>query len=285
MVREVRPRKSSKNRGMPYTGVIERPDLQEILLGNLDENVVQNGVGVHSYTTGAVGSRITGPSTSSSKMIMLWRRRPRRRGRHLVASPGGDARRAGARRRFGCRLFGLHGLCGRVGLRFAGQRRGRLQGLHRAEPVLCDHGMIAASLFDASRRWRRVASRRASSEGRRRRPGVNHMSGARSSRRWRGPGHAHRRCRRDASIERAERDNDGPRSTHAGHRQGPLPVLRVSRAGRSGEVRRRKRSPMVRSRSSRRLLRAGRRTSTPFLTRRAKMKSNRGIYMIGRRLP
>jgi zeaxanthin epoxidase len=51
----------ARDRGMPYTGVIERPDLQEILLGNLDENVVQNGVGVHSYTTGAVGSRITGP--------------------------------------------------------------------------------------------------------------------------------------------------------------------------------------------------------------------------------
>ena len=46
---------------MPYTGVIERPDLQEILLGNLEEGVVNNGVGVHSYTTGAVGSRITGP--------------------------------------------------------------------------------------------------------------------------------------------------------------------------------------------------------------------------------
>ena len=38
----------ARDRGMPYTGVIERPDLQEILLGNLDENVVQNGVGVHS---------------------------------------------------------------------------------------------------------------------------------------------------------------------------------------------------------------------------------------------
>merc|ERR1711939_1057967 len=51
----------ARDRGMPYTGVIERPDLQEILLGNLDEHVVQHGVGVHSYTTGAVGSRITGP--------------------------------------------------------------------------------------------------------------------------------------------------------------------------------------------------------------------------------
>ena len=51
----------ARDRDMPYTGVIERPDLQEILLGNLDEHVVQNGVGVHSYTTGAVGSRITGP--------------------------------------------------------------------------------------------------------------------------------------------------------------------------------------------------------------------------------
>ena len=51
----------ARDRGMPYTGVIERPDLQEILLGNLEEGVVNNGVGVHSYTTGAVGSRITGP--------------------------------------------------------------------------------------------------------------------------------------------------------------------------------------------------------------------------------
>merc|ERR1711871_1509515 len=50
-----------RDRGMPYTGVIERPDLQEILQGNLEEGVVNNGVGVHSYTTGAVGSRITGP--------------------------------------------------------------------------------------------------------------------------------------------------------------------------------------------------------------------------------
>jgi len=51
----------ARDRGMPYTGVIERPDLHEILLGNLEESVVNNGVGVHSYTTGAVGSRITGP--------------------------------------------------------------------------------------------------------------------------------------------------------------------------------------------------------------------------------
>jgi zeaxanthin epoxidase len=44
------------NRNMPYTGVIERPDLQQILLDNLAEGVVNNGVGVDSYTT--VGSAV-----------------------------------------------------------------------------------------------------------------------------------------------------------------------------------------------------------------------------------
>jgi len=37
-------------RNMPYTGVIERPDLQEIYLNNLPKGVVQNGDGVKSYT-------------------------------------------------------------------------------------------------------------------------------------------------------------------------------------------------------------------------------------------
>ena len=44
-------------RSMPYTGVIERPDLQEILLGGLEDGVVANGVGVAGYektTSGGV---------------------------------------------------------------------------------------------------------------------------------------------------------------------------------------------------------------------------------------
>lgn len=40
----------AENRKMPYTGVIERPDLQEIYLNNLPEGVVHNGDGVKSYT-------------------------------------------------------------------------------------------------------------------------------------------------------------------------------------------------------------------------------------------
>lgn len=35
---------------MPYTGVIERPDLQEIYLNNLPKGVIQNGDAVMSYT-------------------------------------------------------------------------------------------------------------------------------------------------------------------------------------------------------------------------------------------
>jgi zeaxanthin epoxidase len=39
------------SRGMPYTGVIERPDLQQIYLDSLPAGVVQNGDGVANYTT------------------------------------------------------------------------------------------------------------------------------------------------------------------------------------------------------------------------------------------
>lgn len=46
-------------RGMPYTGVIERPDLQEIYLNNLPEGTVQNGDGVVTYTTDATTGRVT----------------------------------------------------------------------------------------------------------------------------------------------------------------------------------------------------------------------------------
>jgi zeaxanthin epoxidase len=43
-------------RGMPYTGVIERPDLQDLYLASLPEMVVQNGDGVKSYKKTTSGS-------------------------------------------------------------------------------------------------------------------------------------------------------------------------------------------------------------------------------------
>jgi len=42
-------------RDMPYTGVIERPDLQQIFLDSLPEGVVQNGDGISSYETNSSG--------------------------------------------------------------------------------------------------------------------------------------------------------------------------------------------------------------------------------------
>jgi zeaxanthin epoxidase len=42
-------------RNMPYTGVIERPDLQQIYLDKLPESVVQNGDGIESYETNENG--------------------------------------------------------------------------------------------------------------------------------------------------------------------------------------------------------------------------------------
>jgi zeaxanthin epoxidase len=60
----------AEDRNMPYTGVIERPDLQDIFLQNLPKGCVQNGDGVISYVmdskTGAVtvkldsGNEVTG---------------------------------------------------------------------------------------------------------------------------------------------------------------------------------------------------------------------------------
>lgn len=47
------------DRGMPYTGVIERPDLQEIYLNALPEGVVKNGDGVASYRTDPDGKGVT----------------------------------------------------------------------------------------------------------------------------------------------------------------------------------------------------------------------------------
>jgi len=46
----------AESRGMPYTGVIERPDLQEIYLNALPEGVVQNGDGIATYKAKSDGS-------------------------------------------------------------------------------------------------------------------------------------------------------------------------------------------------------------------------------------
>jgi len=46
----------AKDRGMPYTGVIERPDLQDIYLKSIPDGVVKNGDGVDSYEENADGS-------------------------------------------------------------------------------------------------------------------------------------------------------------------------------------------------------------------------------------
>jgi len=46
-------------RDMPYTGVIERPDLQDIYLNNIAEGTVRNGNGVVSYTTDSATGRVT----------------------------------------------------------------------------------------------------------------------------------------------------------------------------------------------------------------------------------
>lgn len=46
-------------RKMPYTGVIERPDLQEIYLNNIKEGTVQNGDGVVTYSTDSATGRVT----------------------------------------------------------------------------------------------------------------------------------------------------------------------------------------------------------------------------------
>lgn len=46
----------AEERGMPYTGVIERPDLQEIYLASLPEDVMLNGDGVTTYKHTSTGS-------------------------------------------------------------------------------------------------------------------------------------------------------------------------------------------------------------------------------------
>merc|ERR1712176_801919 len=49
----------AEDRNMPYTGVIERPDLQEIYLKNLPKGCVKNGDGVKSYTTDSKTGAVT----------------------------------------------------------------------------------------------------------------------------------------------------------------------------------------------------------------------------------
>merc|ERR1719491_2581396 len=58
----------AESRDMPYTGVIERPDLQQIWLNALPEGVVQNGDGVESYETNPNGYGIKA-QMSSGKTI------------------------------------------------------------------------------------------------------------------------------------------------------------------------------------------------------------------------
>jgi zeaxanthin epoxidase len=58
----------AENRNMPYTGVIERPDLQEIYLKNLPKGVVQNGDGVKSYTKDPKTGRVTVELESGKKV-------------------------------------------------------------------------------------------------------------------------------------------------------------------------------------------------------------------------
>merc|ERR1711935_675869 len=55
-------------RDMTYTGVIKRPDLQEIYLNNLAKDTVQNGDGVKSYTTDSKTGRVTAELDSGEKV-------------------------------------------------------------------------------------------------------------------------------------------------------------------------------------------------------------------------
>jgi zeaxanthin epoxidase len=58
----------AEDRKMPYTGVIERPDLQEIYLNNLPKGVIQNGDGVMSYTQDSVTDQVTVELESGRKI-------------------------------------------------------------------------------------------------------------------------------------------------------------------------------------------------------------------------
>ncbi|KAG7352007.1 FAD-dependent oxidoreductase [Nitzschia inconspicua] len=58
----------AEERKMPYTGVIERPDLQEIYLNNLPKGVIQNGDGVVSYTQDSSTNQVTVELESGRKI-------------------------------------------------------------------------------------------------------------------------------------------------------------------------------------------------------------------------
>eukprot|EP00529_Nitzschia_sp_RCC80_P026945 CAMPEP_0113522848 /NCGR_PEP_ID=MMETSP0014_2-20120614/45404_1 /TAXON_ID=2857 /ORGANISM="Nitzschia sp." /LENGTH=289 /DNA_ID=CAMNT_0000420925 /DNA_START=256 /DNA_END=1121 /DNA_ORIENTATION=- /assembly_acc=CAM_ASM_000159 len=58
----------AEERKMPYTGVIERPDLQEIYLSNLDKGIIQNGDGVSTYTTDPTTGQVTVELESGRKI-------------------------------------------------------------------------------------------------------------------------------------------------------------------------------------------------------------------------
>ena len=58
----------AESRNMPYTGVIDRPDLQEIYLDCLPEGVVQNGNGVASYEKKAGSKGVTVTTDSGETM-------------------------------------------------------------------------------------------------------------------------------------------------------------------------------------------------------------------------
>lgn len=59
----------AEERNMPYTGVIERPDLQEIYLKNLPQGIVQNGDGVSSYTTDEKTGQVTVELESGKQIV------------------------------------------------------------------------------------------------------------------------------------------------------------------------------------------------------------------------
>eukprot|EP00980_Cylindrotheca_fusiformis_P006960 scaffold1469_cov119-Cylindrotheca_fusiformis.AAC.4 len=64
----------AERRKMPYTGVIDRPDLQEVYLNSLPEGCIQNGDGVKSYVTdsktGAVTVELESGKTVSGDVLI-----------------------------------------------------------------------------------------------------------------------------------------------------------------------------------------------------------------------
>jgi len=58
----------AEERNMPYTGVIERPDLQQIFLNNIPDGVVRNSNGVKSYKMNANGHGVQVELDSGEKV-------------------------------------------------------------------------------------------------------------------------------------------------------------------------------------------------------------------------